>query len=344
MKATIVGQIGLTQTGLGKSLNDVIEYVKKQSKTTQVNTVDITNNKRIFVHLFHLLMLPTDVFYFTPAGSLGGHLRDILFLMVMVLRQKKIVLHYHNSSFEAVLIKHKWLHWIDRWLFSKVDTIIVLGEKSRDMFASLDVDPHVFKVIRNSIDDALFISKEAFEIRQQKDTINVIFFSNMIEAKGYNLVLEAAIYLSHQEHSPFQFYFSGKFFDPQLQKAFLQAIQPLPNTVYIDGVYGEAKVALLKKMDVFVLPSMYPDETLPISMLEAMGNAMYIIVTDVGVISEVILPETSTLVKLNDVASIIEALKYYQAHRFQFEQFSIDQLKQRYHKESILQRIYDVMK
>ena len=48
-------------------------------------------------------------------------------------------------------------------------------------------------------------------------------------------------------------------------------------------------------MHYFILPTSYKDETLPISMLEAMANALYIIVSDVGVVSEVVNKETTTL-------------------------------------------------
>ena len=72
----------------------------------------------------------------------------------------------------------------------------------------------------------------------------------------------------------------------------------LPNAIYIPGVYGKDKIKFLRSINFFVLPSKYKDETLPISMLEAMASGAYIIISDIGVVSEVLEGNTYHLINI----------------------------------------------
>lgn len=51
---------------------------------------------------------------------------------------------------------------------------------------------------------------------------------------------------------------------------------------------GEQKRELLKKCYLFALPTRYPNEGQPISILEAMGNGMFIITTDHAGIPDIV--------------------------------------------------------
>ncbi|MBF6976066.1 glycosyltransferase family 4 protein [Streptococcus macedonicus] len=161
------------------------------------------------------------------------------------------------------------------------------------MFDGLDVDENKFIIIRNGIEKDLFISESELSTKLNNPIRKVIYFSNMIPEKGYKIVLEVAKQLVNDSH--YQFIFSGKFFDKNLEDDFLKSVEDQPNVSYYSGVYGSDKVELLKETHFFILPSSYKDETLPISMLEAMATGNYIIINDVGVISEVVNEATSTL-------------------------------------------------
>ena len=339
MKVTIIGQIQNKKTGLGKSINDFIDFCKENA--TQTTTIDITNNKNFLKHCYRILASDTEVFYFTPSGSVGGNIRDSFYLLLMILKQKKIVTHFHNSAFGNVVNKYKILQFINKWIYRRINKIIVLGYKSKQMFENLMVPNSKFEVIRNGIDEELFISEEKLIQKQHTQPFNVIYFSNMIKEKGYDIVLEVAKKM--QGNPKYHFYFSGKFFDKQLEEAFKKDISGMNNVTYYNGVYGQEKKKLLQEMHYFILPS--KEEALPISMLEAMANGLYIIVSNVGVISEVIDPEASHLLNINNSSNDIQIIEILKSTSVVLENidFKTNEIHEKFSNEKIKAEIFNVL-
>mgnify|MGYP001013771358 CR=1 FL=1 len=339
MKVTIIGQIQNKKTGLGKSINDFIDFCNENA--THTITIDITDNKKFFKHCYRILASETEVFYFTPSGSVGGNIRDSFYLLLMILKQKKIVTHFHNSAFGNVVHKYKILQFINKWIYRRINKIIVLGYKSKQMFESLKVPNTKFEVIRNGIDEELFISEEKLIQKQHTQPFNVIYFSNMIKEKGYDIVLEVAKKM--QGNPKYHFYFSGKFFDKQLEEAFKKDISGMNNVTYYNGVYGQEKKKLLQEMHYFILPS--KEEALPISMLEAMANGLYIIVSNVGVISEVIVPEASHLLNINNSSNDIQIIKILKSTSVVLENidFKTNEIHEKFSNEKIKAEIFNVL-
>ena len=209
------------------------------------------------------------------------------------------------------------------------------------MFENLMVPNSKFEVIRNGIDEELFISEEKLIQKQHTQPFNVIYFSNMIKEKGYDIVLEVAKKM--QGNPKYHFYFSGKFFDKQLEETFKKDISGMHNVTYYNGVYGQEKKKLLQKMHYFILPS--KEEALPISMLEAMANGLYIIVSNVGVISEVIEPEASHLLNINNSSNDIQIIEILKSTSVVLENtdFKINKIREKFSNEKIKAEIFNVL-
>ena len=200
-----------------------------------------------------------------------------------------------------------------------------------------------FKEEFGIVDEGEIVSEEDLEAKQKSKPINIIYFSNMLKEKGYDIVLDLATNM--QSNSNYHFYFSGKFFDVTLENEFKHRISTMGNVTYFNGVYGEEKEQLLKKMHYFILPTSYKDETLPISMLEAMANALYIIVSDVGVISEVVNKETTTLLPTIKVDTPLEIQHIIEAtiDSIQDKNFKIVDLKYNFSNDLIQKRIFGIL-
>lgn len=342
MRITFIGQIENKKTGLGKALNDIIAYSSYELGDENLEQIDITNNSSFFNHVFRILTSNADVFYFTPSGSKLGILRDSLYLLAMNLKKKKVVCHFHNSNFGNTIKSSFILSKISKKLYDSVSDIILLGSKQKEMFTNLELVDEKFKIIHNGVDDYLFVT-EGDILKKQSDNIKkVIYFSNMLPEKGYQAVLESAEEL--QDREDLFFYFSGKFFDENLEEEFLKRSAHLKNVEYISGVYGQEKKDLLQKMNIFILPSLYKDETLPISMLEAMASGCYIIVSDVGVISEVVNLETTTLLSTDELNSKDISRTILQVLPSLSElDYHVDLMKNNFDNKQVQKRIFNVI-
>ena len=118
----------------------------------------------------------------------------------------------------------------------------------------------------------------------------------------------------------FHFDFAGKFFEKSEEDFFWNYIKgnELEDYVTFHGVVGgDKKRDLLKRCDVFVLLTTYPNEGQPISILEAMGNGMVVVATDHAGIPDLISQDDGLIydskhisipVILNDVSSLEEKI------------------------------------
>lgn len=96
-------------------------------------------------------------------------------------------------------------------------------------------------------------------------------------------------------------------------------------------------------MHYFILPS--KEEALPISMLEAMANGLYIIVSNVGVISEVIEPEASHLLNINNSENDIQIIEILKNTSLVLENtdFKINEIREKFSNEKIKAEIFCVL-
>ena len=151
-----------------------------------------------------------------------------------------------------------------------------------------------------------------------KKVLHVLWLSNFIRSKGYPFVLEMAKAEKERVDAGgekrFYFDFAGKFFEDSEKEYFESYIKDnkLEEYVTYHGIVGgEEKRKLLKECYIFALPTRYPNEGQPISILEAMGNGMFIITTDHAGIPDIVDTENGIVLKSNakavDVSDVIQS-------------------------------------
>ncbi len=271
--------------GLSKAVDTL--YSSALSEKYHFPKIDITSNRNIFKTLWKLLFIKCDIVYFTIAQTVGGNLRDLLFLIVILLRRKKCIVHLHGGYYRHLIDNDCsfFQRKINYILFKKVDSAIVLGESLRWIFDGI-VSENDIHIVKNCIDNCFCVSEidEKLSDIESSYTINVLYLSNFISSKGYPDLLKVILELKRRGIvDKFKFYFAGKFFDEREKQFFDNYISEneLSSHVIFNGpAYGQDKIDLLKKCHVFSLLSTYPNEGQPISILEAMGNGMAIITTN----------------------------------------------------------------
>lgn len=264
---------------------------------------------RLFIAIFR--NRDADVIYFTISESRAGNLKDLLIYLLCYGRLNRMVVHLHGGAGMRCLLAPgaRFTRAINAFFLSKLRSIVILGERHRDIFAGLQCRTPL-AVVANFAAEELFVSRDSVvEKFQRSGPLRVLYLSNLIPGKGYLELLRGYELLSDFAREQVLVDFAGAFESNADQAAFLNRIQALPNVKYHGVVMGEQKASLLKSAHVFCLPTYYPYEGQPISILEAYATGCAVITTDHSGILDVFSDgENGMLVRKMSSESVRDAL------------------------------------
>lgn len=253
-----------------------------------------------------------DTVYLTSAESLAGNLKDMLLLAVLGRLRAKTWLHLHGGAGMRNLLADRtgWLGRLNGFFLRRVVGVIVLGERLAPIFDGY-VRPDQVRIVKNFAADALFINADRMaEKWADTSVLRVLFLSNLLPGKGHEELLQAIRSLPPVLAARFRFDFAGGFESATDKEHFLAAITDLPCVGYHGVVHGEAKQALLAQAHVFCLPTFYPYEGQPISILEAYASGCMVLTTDHSGIFDIFTPgENGWEVHPRSPKSIVTALE-----------------------------------
>ncbi|WP_300848738.1 glycosyltransferase family 4 protein [uncultured Acetatifactor sp.] len=321
-KICFIAQFPPPMHGLSKAVETL--YNSELAQEFDFEKVDITDNKRILSNLVAIRKSKADLFYFTISQTKGGNLRDLAILRAI--GNRTCLVHLHGGYYRTLVDKDMpgWQRKANYKAVGKLSGAIVLGPSLKWIFEGMLPDEKIFTV-PNCVDDEYLMSDEVFEekvrILPERKIKHVLYLSNFINSKGYPKVLEMAkLEKERGGERRFHFDFAGKFFEKSEEDFFWNYIKgnELEDYVTFHGVVGgDKKRDLLKRCDVFVLLTTYPNEGQPISILEAMGNGMVVVATDHAGIPDLISQDDGLIydskhisipVILNDVSSLEEKI------------------------------------
>lgn len=262
--------------------------------------IDLTDNKNIIKNLIKISKSKADLFYFTISQTKDGNLRDLIILKLLEIQNKKCLIHLHGGYYRELVDKElsPWQKKANYHAIKKLEGVIVLSESLKKNFQGM-IDNNKIYIVENCVDDEYLISEDELEQKirglENKEVLHILWLSNFIRSKGYRDVLELVKMEKERvesgEKKRFHFDFAGKFFEEEEKKFFKEYIEKnkLEDFITFYGVVaGNKKRELLKKDDIFILPTRYPKEGQPISVLEAMENGMFIIISNHHGIEELV--------------------------------------------------------
>lgn len=224
----------------------------------------------------YLLIGKVDVIYISVSRSWPGTIFDSIIILIGKMLGKRVILHLHGNDFLTYSVKRSLFGWV----YSKVDCFIALSEPMKLYLENVVTCP--VKVILNPVQDFFFQNQP---IKPKDSKIRIVYLSNIMQSKGIFDFLSLAIVCSNSEfNNKFEFHVIGKLQgDPHLSAEntranFNKQISKLTNTTYHGPVYGKPLSRVLGEMDILLFPSYYPVEALPLSVLEAASQALYVIV------------------------------------------------------------------
>lgn len=234
-----------------------------------------------------------DLVYLTPAESVAGNLKDLAILFCLGTKTGRTFLHLHGGAGMRGLLSgdRPWLQRLNAWFLRRVAGVIVLGKRHISIYSH--IVPHArIHVVKNFAGDGWFIDDQSLALKwSTHNRLNVLFLSNHLPGKGYQELVDAIQLIPSDQRARFDFHFAGGFQDETSESEFLGRIATLSGVTYHGTVSGETKKRLLYEAHLFCLPTYYPYEGQPISILEAYASGCAVITTDHSGIFDIFTPE-----------------------------------------------------
>ena len=278
--------------GESGALKRVLRIWRNYRKWVNENVNENVNvNENYIIHYNYPLDTPSIV-------------RDYFFMRAARRKGIPMVIHIHGGLYLFKERKPFFIKWILDRVFSWDNPFIVLSEKEREEIQrqygtkNVTVLPNCVEVPDESLQFTVY--------SLQKDNgIHVLYLGRIEPNKGMDYLLEAMGMLK-EKGQDVTLHFAGI---EQGKNGYIGRFQELLGNhfVYEGVVSGGKKTELLRRCQIFVLPSLY--EGLPISLLETMAYGMVPVVTDVGSIGEYVKDGVNGLmIGVRDAASIVNAL------------------------------------
>lgn len=281
--------------------------------------------------------------------QVSGHFRDLLTVFPHI-RNRATVAVVHWGDFDRAF-RSPLTRWTASRLAKSIDRFVFLDEELSEA-CSLWIRGSKRSVLSNSVDSETLCSESDVEQKRKGDLktgLRILYLSNMIESKGYLDVVRAASLLKDKE-IPVKFSFVGNWYSEEARHAFENLVQTegIEDIVEHHGpVYDRSVVKQLHlAAHVFVLPSYYPTEAQPVSIIEAMAAGTPVISTYHGGIPSMVKDgESAFLVPVQSPQAIADAIGRLADHAT-WHEMSLHARKrflEKYHPDTIRRQWLDLV-
>lgn len=259
--------------------------------------------KSYFKWLSVLLKTRNKLVHFNLPLDAKSVIRDCPLIIITKILGVKMIIHIHGGAYIANPNIPSWAKFLLNLSFRGKNPKIVLGQTEKE-FIEKTFKCNYVEVLPNSLnlDDATNFNR----IETAEDELKFLFLGRISKEKGLEYIYQAFKILKEKHQFPIKFYMAGKGEDEQEYVNKFKDL--LGENFFFEGiVFGESKTNLLKKCNVFLLPSFF--EGLPISLLEAMAFSEVVITTNVGSIKYVVNDQKNGLfVKTKNSEDIVNAI------------------------------------
>ena len=274
--------------------------------------------KHTFLLIYYLIFFKPHAVYMLIAQNKWAYLRDAtLILIIKTFSSAKVIGHLRGAFFDdfynqsSILLK-RFINWFQ----PKVDVMLVLGETLKNLFEKWNAKIYVVPNGTNLLLDNNLEEK----FQRGDDVINILYLSNLFESKGILELAKAIKFVKDRvQHKTVVYNIAGAYGkDPKLNKSAeeikrsIHEVLERDNTKkdfnYLGVVTGKNKESLLKKSDIFVLPTFYDGH--PRSILEAMAAGCPVISTSTGAIPDTVIDDvTGYIIPYRNVEALASKIK-----------------------------------
>jgi glycosyltransferase involved in cell wall biosynthesis len=242
----------------------------------------------IFAVWWNLLFC--KIYYATMSTSSVGFIRDYLTIGFAKFLGRRTVLHLHGGGFEDFYTNSKpWLQRLIRANLRRTDTIIVLGELLKEQFYCVGefVKPKLV-VVPNGL--TLGVDEPSAKVKAvpADGRIELLYLSSLMPSKGFFDVLQSMVFLEKQSPGRYHLNLCGFFVDAKTETAvevhdeaslgdYIKKHELGECVTYHGQILDEAKDQQFAQAHVFLLPTSYPWEGQPLSIIEALAFSIPVI-------------------------------------------------------------------
>jgi glycosyltransferase involved in cell wall biosynthesis len=263
------------------------------------------------IALVRRLHRSADVVYLTLAESLLGNLRDVLLLAVLGRRRDSVVVHMFGGNTLTSLLQRKSnpRSRITRRLLTGIGGIICEGGIQASVFRRACPGTRVHEVA-NFASDELFVSDREFEQKfaDPAGPRRLLFLSNLLPGKGQRELLAAFSELRSEVPFEVGLDVAGALSDDA--DGFGQLLRTAQGVSYHGQVGPDKRRELFVSAHVFCLPTYYPYEGQPFSIVESYAAGCAVITCLHSGIPDIFVDGINGLaVEQRDVLSLKAALR-----------------------------------
>lgn len=288
--------------------------INQAPKNLQINHIptlaDGSNLYKIWVfikalkRLFQYLQKQEASVVHIHVSERGSAFRQAITTIISWLNHRPVILHAHGADFQ---IFYSHLPEVAKvglsWAFRKSTQFIVLSESWKKYYVdNLCLKSEQVIVLPNPVRIPLQIPQ-----RISSKKIRFLFLGRIGQRKGAFDLIASFHAIPVEQKQNIELIMAG---DGDVEKA-RNLVSTLNLTQYItimDWINEQQRDELLKKVDVFILPSY--NEGLPMALLEAMSWGLPVITTPVGGIPDLIIPrQNGLLITPGNLLELTNAIK-----------------------------------
>ena len=256
--------------------------------------------------LRHVLRGGVDLVVLTPTFHFKPFLKDALLVWWSTLVLRRRTAAWFHMDYRALGYDNlsRFPRWFVRTTLRRCHRYVVCAERLRG-FMPPWLSAERIAALPNGIPAPVPPRRRSSDGR-----VRILYLSNLEEAKGWQVLLEAARRLC-REFAQAEFVFHGRPAFGLTEDEVRARIAPDDGggrIRYLGPVYGEDKWQTLADVDIFAFPSFH--ESFPLSVLEAIAAGLPVAATDVGAVPEAITDgDGGFIVAARDAGALEAALR-----------------------------------
>ncbi|MCF6280353.1 MAG: glycosyltransferase family 4 protein [Flavobacteriaceae bacterium] len=319
--ASIIGDTILNSDFLRFEFDTKFIKIESSKKLSDIRKFSI---KKIFyfIKLFFrilssIIVFRPQVIYFTASPNGKAFYRDLILSLPIkffnLFIKYRVFYHYHSKGVNNFTTSSIISKKLTSFFVNKVHLIFI----SKCMKKEVAVVNNYKKlhILNNGVEQKVTLKDFEKRLRNKNkiQTTNVLFLSNMMLDKGYDIALKLAKEISQHEKNNVKFHFAGEWFSEKDKEFFYEYINinKLNEIVSYHGfVEGQTKKELFQKANIFLFPS--KKEVFPLTVLEALSYGLPVLAFDVGAVSEIVTKEVGIISSKDEILnSFIEIQNQY---------------------------------